>query len=437
MQQAGRRILVVDGSEVTRTIIARTLRDSLPQADILTCGTVAGARALLDHERFDLISTALMLPDQDGLQLSRFVRRTPPHHYTPIVVVSGDADSRLLREGFAAGVTDYFDKALGHEAFAEFISGFIERNSGLVGRILYVEDSPTAAASTRAMMERHGLQVVHTPSAEEALELLRRTAAGGVDTHRAFDVVVTDFQLKGEMTGGDLLHAVRARFRYSQQEMPVLMITASENRDRQVDVFHAGANDFVTKPLVEEILLARIRSLLLIKQQFLALKRQSETMHRLAITDTLTQVHNKRYLLDHGEAFLTDPDHHPVCAMLLDIDHFKRINDNFGHIAGDRVLEALGKLLRTRLPEGAMAVRFGGEEFALLLPRCDARRGRACGERLRREIERLYPAGMPVTVSIGLAGDDQHPVQGLTELLALADRALYVAKHQGRNRVCT
>ncbi len=436
MRDRPTRIMVVDGSEVARTIIARILNEEMPNAIIATCGTATEAIARLEQDPYDLISTALMLPDRDGLELSRHVRASHNHHYTPIIVVSGDADERLLREGFAAGVTDYFDKSLGYHAFADFVKEFTERNSGLVGRVLYVEDSPSAATYTIRLMERHGLQVVHTTTAEEALEQLAHTAPGGPHEHQAFDILVTDFYLKGSMTGGDLLHAVRAKFHYSQQEMPVLMLTMAENDEKQVEVFHAGANDFVTKPIVEEILMARIRSLLLIKQQFVALKRQSETMHRLAITDTLTRVYNKRYLLDHGDQFLSNRNNHPISALLLDIDHFKKINDNLGHITGDRVLEALGKLLKERIPPDALAVRFGGEEFALLVPRCNLKDAQGCAEHLRADVESLHPADIPITISIGLACTQNLPDISLTQLLSLADKALYAAKDCGRNRVC-
>jgi len=427
---------VVDGSEVARTIIVRILNEEMPDTEITTCGTVQEACAWLERSHFDLITTALMLPDKDGLELSRYVRASANHHYTPTIVVSGDADSRLLREGFAAGVTDYFDKSLGYRAFADFIKEFMQRNSGLVGRILYVEDSQLAAAVLIRLMERHGLQVIHTTHAEDALKLLHDTSPGRPGESEPFDIVITDFFLQGHLTGGDLLHAIRAKFHYSQQEMPVLVLTGSEGDEKQVEVFHAGANDFVAKPIIEEVLMARIRSLLLIRQQFAALKRQTDSMHRLAITDSLTRVYNRRYLLDHGEQFLANRNNQPVSAVLLDIDHFKKINDNLGHITGDRVLEALGQMLLDRIPEGAMPVRFGGEEFAVLVPRCMANDAYQCAEGLRNEVAALNPANVPITVSIGLASNQQNPNLTLTQLLNHADKALYAAKAQGRNQVC-
>lgn len=436
MLRKGGSILVVDGSEVSRTIVARILRHEMEGSRVVTCATGAEALQQLEMSRFDLLTTALMLPDMDGLDLCRRIRADHTHRYMPVIVVSGDADTRLLREGFAAGVTDYFDKSLGYQAFVEFVKAFMRRNAGLVGRVLYVEDSPTAATVLRQIMERQGLQVVHVPTGEQALELLEQTRPGGPKAADGFDVVVTDFYLQGRMTGGDLLHAIRARLHYSQQEMPVLVITANDSEERQAEVFHAGANDFVTKPIVEEVLMARIRSLLLIKQQFNALKHQAEELRRLATTDSLTGVRSKRYLLDHGEAFLAERSNHPVWAMLIDIDHFKQINDSLGHLTGDHVLAALGQLLNELFEPESLVVRFGGEEFAVVMPRCEAAAAQARAEVLRRKVEQLRPVNIPVTVSIGMASTLDQPDISLNRLLALADKALYAAKARGRNRIC-
>ncbi len=429
------RILVVDGSEVARTIVNRILDEEMPEANITLCGSAAEALERLARDRFDLVTTALMLPDMDGLELSKRVRSHELHRHTPVVVVSGDANERLLREGFAAGVTDYFDKSLGYQAFVDFIRELTRRHQGLVGRVLYVEDSPTTAHHSRRVMEHHGLQVTHCNTAERAIELLAMGAAGGADEDAGYDVVVTDFYLKDRLTGGDLLHAIRTKFRYSQQEMPVLVLTDAQEADRQVEVFHAGANDFVQKPIVEEILIARIRSLLLIKQQFLALKKQNEEMRHLATTDGLTGVHNKRYLIEQGERFLCDRRNLPVSVMLIDIDHFKRLNDTHGHLEGDRVLAAMGGILRTAVREDTLVCRFGGEEFAVLLPRCGLEDACARAEHLRARVEQQRPAGHAITISVGVASSERIPGPDLGGLLAQADQALYHAKNHGRNLV--
>jgi two-component system cell cycle response regulator len=220
----------------------------------------------------------------------------------------------------------------------------------------------------------------------------------------------------------------------SQQEMPVLVLTSSEDQSTQVEVFHAGANDFVSKPIVEEVLIARVRALLLIKHQYDALKEQAEAMRWIAATDSLTGVRSKRYLVDNGEAFITNSAHHPVWGMLIDIDHFKKINDTLGHITGDHVLAEMGDKLNKSFKD-SMVVRFGGEEFCILVPNLNADQMLERAESLRREIAHLRPANVNITISIGLACTNDHPDEPLTRFLALADKALYRAKETGRNRV--
>ena len=435
MSSTPTRIMVVDGSTLTRSILTRILCQEIEDAEVEACATGEAALARMAEEKFDLVTTALLLPDMDGLDLSRKLRKSQRHHYTPIIVVSGDADDRLLREGFEAGVTDYFDKSKGYKAFGGFIKSFITRNSGLVGRILFVEDSKTAAAVTREMLERHGLHVDHHITAETALEALEGLHSGITEADSGgYDLIISDFYLKGKLTGGDLLHAVRAKMHLSQQELPLLVITGTDDYQTQVEVFHAGANDFVAKPIVEEILLARVRALLLIKHQYDALKEQAEAMRWLAATDSLTGVRSKRYLVDHGEEYLREPDNQPACAMIIDIDHFKKINDELGHITGDHVLAGLGELLNAEFDD-SMVVRFGGEEFCVVVPRAPGEEMLTRAEALRRKVRELQPANVAITISIGLASNADHADVGLTRLIAAADQALYAAKEAGRDQV--
>ncbi|HEY0719828.1 MAG TPA: response regulator [Gammaproteobacteria bacterium] len=273
------KILVVDGSGVSRELVTRILTNTIEQAVITPCKSGREALARLAADRYNLVTTSLVLPDMDGLDFCRAIRQTPGHQHIPMIVISGDADQRLLKEGFAAGVTDYFDKSHGYPAFAAFIKDFCRRNSGLVGRVLYVEDSTTAAAILLRLLERHGLQVTHVSSAEQALLRLEAMRQG----REGYDILITDFHLGEAMSGGDLLHAVRVRFHFTREQLPVLMMTGNDDLQTQVEAFHAGANDFVQKPLVEEILMARVRSLLLIRQQYDALQRFAEEGEREAV----------------------------------------------------------------------------------------------------------------------------------------------------------
>ena len=427
------RILVVDGSTVSRQILSRILQDELNHVEVDSCKGGQDAIAKLKENNYDLITTALMLPDIDGLALCRSIRSSRTHKYTPVIVVSGDADERLLQEGFKAGVTDYFDKSKGYKAFGYFIKSFIQRNSSLVGHVLFIEDSKTAAAVICKILEKHGLKVTHTESAERAMELLE-LQYDKQNIEDPFDLVITDFYLKGELTGGDLLYAIRTRFHYSQQELPVLVITGNDDKETQVEVFHAGGNDFVTKPIIEEVIMARIRLLLLIRHQFEALKQQAENMRWIAATDSLTGVRSKRYLIDNGEEYIQNTANQPVWAVLVDIDLFKKVNDDLGHITGDHVLAELGAKLIESFPRD-MIVRFGGEEFSILMANKTREEALLKAETLRHEIENLNPSDVSLTVSIGLASMQDHPESNLTQILALADKALYLSKQEGRNRV--
>ena len=421
------KILVIDGSRVSRKVISKILMTemSAKSMDITAVGSAAEALDVLGRQKFDLITCSILLPDMYGIELCKAIRRTGAHRFTPFIAVTAEPHARLMKDGFSAGVTDYYDKTQGFNDFVRFIRAFAERNAGLVGKVLYLEDNYIEAKITTAIMEHHGLEVVRAVSAERALQIV----------DGSFDLIVADFYLQEAMSGGDFLHNIRCGLRYSREELPVLVVTGEEDRNMQAEIFHAGGNDFVTKPIMEEILISRIRSLLLIKQQFTQLRRQSEELRRLTLTDSLTGVYNKRFLLDHAQTLLSARDNFPVWVVVIDLDHFKSINDGRGHLVGDRVLEATGRLLSANLHATDVAVRIGGEEFVLLLARRSQAECAAELEQLRAALEELTPAGIRVTASFGAASNGDRPDALLDDILMRADEAMYRAKASGRNRV--
>jgi CheY-like chemotaxis protein len=191
----------------------------------------------------------------DGLELAHYVRESAPQIYVPIVVVSGDVDARLHQRALGEDVTDYFDKALGFQALAEFIRGYVRPESAAEGAVLYVEDSRVVALATRRMLEKIGLTVRHVVSVEDALALLETERAQG---RVGADVVLTDVSLKGELTGGDLLEHVRNQFGYGKGKLPVLVMTGDENPANQAALLKAGANDLVEKPVEEKLLVTKL-----------------------------------------------------------------------------------------------------------------------------------------------------------------------------------
>lgn len=250
------RVMVVDGSKLVRKLIADVLTRELPGVEVLGCSTIVEARAALESGPVHLVTTALALPDGDGMELARSVREAAGQAYVPVIVVSGDVQQNLVERRFTEYVTDYFDKSLGHEALAAFIRGYVQPQPVADATVLYVEDSRVVAEATRRMLERHGLHVVHVLTAEDAFARLTAESLGRI-TPRT-DLVLTDVTLKGELSGRDVVQRIRVDFGYGKRRMPVLVMTGDSNPLNQSELLKAGANDLVIKPIEERLLVTKV-----------------------------------------------------------------------------------------------------------------------------------------------------------------------------------
>jgi CheY-like chemotaxis protein len=250
------RILVVDGSKVVRKMIEGVLRQQLPGMEFLGCETGEEAKTALQAGAISLVTTALRLPDIDGLELAKYIREHTPQAYIPIIVVSGDVQERLESRSISDDVTDYFDKSLGFGALAAFIKGYVAPETEAGGEVLYVEDSRVVAMATRRMLEKHGLTVIHATGVEDAIAHLETAKAQGKVPGP--DVVLTDVYLKGDLTGKDLVHSIRNQFGYPKGLLPVLVMTGDANPANQSDLLRAGANDLVEKPIEERLLVTKL-----------------------------------------------------------------------------------------------------------------------------------------------------------------------------------
>ena len=250
------RVMVVDGSKLVRKLIADVLQREVPGVQVIGCSSIAEARVALEQGEVHLVTTALALPDGDGLEIARSVREAAGQAYVPVIVVSGDAQQHLEERRFTEFVTDYFDKALGHEALATFIRGHVQPEPVVGATILYIEDSRVVAETTRRMLERQSLNVVHVLKAEDAFALLTAESLG-LSTHK-FDLVLTDVILKGELSGRDIVQRIRVDFAYGKRRLPILVMTGDSNRDNQAELLQAGANDLVLKPIAERLLVTKV-----------------------------------------------------------------------------------------------------------------------------------------------------------------------------------
>lgn len=250
------RVLVVDGSKVARRMIEQVLKAELPNAVVMSCESGEQAKKHLEGGVVDLVTMSLVLPDMDGMALARYIREHTPQAYIPIIVVSGSVQEVLETRGMSEDVTDYFDKALGFNALAEFIRGYVSPQSSGDGRVLYVEDSKVVALATRRMLEKYGLSVTHVVSVEDALALVDTAKAQG--NAAGADIVLTDVYLKGGLTGKELLEQLRGPYGFSKGLLPILVMTADDNPNNQMALLRAGANDLVSKPVEERLLITKL-----------------------------------------------------------------------------------------------------------------------------------------------------------------------------------
>jgi len=250
------RVMVVDGSKLVRKLIADVLQRDLPGVEVIGCASIADAKKALASGAVHLVTTALALPDGDGMEIARSVREASGQAYVPVIVVSGDAQQHLEERRFTEYVTDYFDKSLGHEALAAFIRGYVQPEPISGATVLYIEDSRVVAETTKRMLERQSLKIVHVLKAEDAFALLTAESLG-LSTHH-FDLVLTDVTLKGELSGRDVVQRIRIDFAYGKRRLPILVMTGDSNRDNQAVLLQAGANDLVLKPIEERLLVTKV-----------------------------------------------------------------------------------------------------------------------------------------------------------------------------------
>ena len=252
------------------------------------------------------------------------------------------------------------------------------------------------------------------------------------------DIVLCDLEMPG-MDGYKFLRMVASR--EELQDIPVIMLTSHEEQEAKIRGLEAGASDYVTKPFFPAELLARVKVQLKIKSLQDRLKERNQQLKELSQTDPLTGLANRRQLM---EILTTEFDRcrrneTHFSLLMIDIDHFKTINDLYGHQEGDVVLRSLAELMLSHLRQYDSAARFGGEEFSLVLPETNPVEAAGVAERMRKAITSMRFTGdieeLEISASIGVATIPLDKIDSVDALIRAADEALYEAKSNGRNRV--
>ncbi len=289
--------------------------------------------------------------------------------------------------------------------------------------ILAVDDAKDTLMLLKFDLVAEGYNVLSVESGEDALALVKE---------RSVDLILLDMYMPG-MSGLVTLEELKNDL--TTQKLPVIMLSASNDEDEIVTALELGADDYVTKPYIAKVLLARIKT-------SIRLKTKSLELERLANTDFLTRLNNRGSFEDLSSSLINQCYRHdqPLVMCMCDIDYFKKVNDNYGHDAGDKVLIEFSKILRHMSRDYDAVGRIGGEEFAICMPNTTIEDAQIACERLRESIEHHQVViedqqAVSITVSIGLASAVNEPVS-LADLLKRADDSLYQAKSNGRNCVC-
>lgn len=297
-------------------------------------------------------------------------------------------------------------------------------------KLLIVDDDADCRRITQCLLRRAGYEVLEATDGLQGFDLVLASRPA---------IIITDWDMP-RLDGLDLIRRVRQA---NLDWYPyILLLTASDDVQVGLD---AGADEFLCKPIREKSLLPRIRAgerivylQRKLREQNLELNRANQQLTQLATIDPLSGLLNRRAFFTQAEKEWRRSVRHdlPLACLMLDIDHFKKVNDNFGHSVGDSVITALAGLLRRRLRTTDLIGRYGGEEFCALLANTQWEDGRSIAEGLCQTVSELNvgDSGLRVTVSIGVAGRTAE-LASERDLIDTADRALLTAKRSGRNRV--
>ena len=446
------RILVVDDIDANVRLLEAKLSAEYYEVFIAMDGPSA-LKAAADG-RPDIILLDVMMPGMDGFEVCRRLKADVATRHIPVVLVTA-LDGRQDRlTGLKAGADDFLTKPIDDVAlFARVrsltrlklvidelrqreasgrrigvIEGAASRLGGAGGRIVVADDQER---QSRRILDE--LSVEHRPVIEtdpdRALLAVRARA----------DLLIVNIATKGF---DGLRLAAQIRSDESTRHVPVLAVFDPAERSRALKALEIGVNDLIAKPIDPEELSARARTLIRQKRYTDFLRNNLDSSLELAVTDPLTGLHNRRYMTGQLSALVRRAvlGGDPVAALLVDIDHFKRINDSFGHDVGDEVLREFAVRLATNVRAIDLPCRVGGEEFVVIMPDTPIEAAQRVAERLRLHVSGapFHVAGvgepMQVTISIGVAatsGEGDTP----EALLKRADEAVYEAKAKGRNQV--
>ena len=455
------QILVVDDQLLCRMILRAELGSAC--YDTILASTASEGLALAYEHLPDLILLDYNLPDGDGIDVCAKLRANPTTRNIPIILVSADQSRDARLRALERGADDFLCKPLDEAHLLSRIRvllrhSAIEREYKAHGtgglRVGLAEAGTDFAGPTRVTLvctQNEARADDPVADVDPTLYDTRLTLPDllGAPAHaRKPDLLILSPGCM-DQNGLNLIADLRAR--HATRQMPIAAVLRPETPTPCAMVLDLGADDALRLPLDKAEFRLRIAAMLRRKQRHDALRRALGTELDMALRDPLTGLFNRRHAMAHLSGLLGEASGTAGFSILLiDMDNFKRVNDSFGHVAGDDVLiEAAARMASVTRPQDVLA-RFGGEEFLLVLPEADMVQAILRAEAIRRQIEdrpfqvKTGEVTLPVTASIGVAvhlGESQDPAlplpEQIREIIDRADQAMRMAKATGRNRVST
>jgi two-component system, cell cycle response regulator len=448
------RVLVVD--DILSNVKLLEAKLTAEYFEVITAFNGAECLAKMEQGAPDIVLLDVMMPGMDGFEVCRRIKSNPKTAHVPVVMVTALDQPSDRVAGLDAGADDFLTKPVDDAAlFARVRSlvrlkmmtdelrmrestgqgmGLLDPAETLIennqsGRILVIEDRPESVAwFTSALSSNHDVS-----SADTFEEALVRVKGGD------FDLIVVSLGMRG-FDGLRLCSQLRSL--PEGRHVPILVVVSDGDRRKLTQALEMGVNDYLTRPVDKNELVARVRTQLRKKRYADRLRHNVQLSLEMAITDQLTGLHNRRYMSRHLDTLMLNAKKNgrPLAFVIMDIDFFKLVNDTYGHDIGDEVLKEFAARINANVRGIDLACRYGGEEFVVAMPDTDMAFAYNIAERLRQSIETTPvrvsrpPGALKITISIGIAKAEGEN-DTADALLHRADQALYRAKRTGRNKV--
>jgi len=448
------RILVVDDTPLNVKLLQAKLTHEYYSVSTAENGRVALEKAV--QEKPDLILLDVMMPEIDGFETCRRLKADAQTRNIPVIMVTALADVPHRVQGLEAGADDFLTKPIHDIAlFARIRSclrlktimdewrmregsggggvfqgtGEGEEGAKPPATIALLDDHPPEQLLLQEHIEKVGMQV---RSIKEAGQL------PGLLAQHPIDVCLINLHLQ---QGEGVRVCANLKALEATRTLPIVVYGEESDMETIAKALDVGANDYIVKPIDRLELQARLHTQIRHKRAYDRLRLSYEKNMQLAITDPLTGAYNRHYLDQTLPRFFdrSQKNSKPVSIVMIDIDHFKKINDTHGHHAGDQVLQEMVKRVQESVRLFDMVIRLGGEEFAVIMPEAPYPAALQAAERLRQAIANAGFAlengqSLNVTISSGVASAEKGDIPA-SVLFQRADKALYRAKALGRNQV--